>query len=405
MLASVPPTMTDDPACSPADGDHGSPSAVTGALRAVRRPFDAIDPAAWDALVDANPWATPFSAWAFHRAWWDAYGANAHEETLVLVAAGAPDDAPPVAIVPLMHRHEVEPGDLALHTTMRHADGPALTPVAPDAKAVFFGASYHADYATLLAAPADLRAAAEGLAAYCASAGDPEHPDPWDAVDLRRLRCSDPAADALAEAFGRREIEHGWTLSVEQEDVCPVATLPSGALLDDVMAALGKKERHEVRRKVRRAEALGEVRLDESADPLADLSGFIDLHQRKWGAAGLFPDTPGGAQSRVFLRRLFELFGPHGPLRLAFLTVGGRRIAAGLTFESAGSLLYYNAGVDPEARELSPGVVMIERYLRRALEAGITRLDFLRGDEPYKYEWGAVDEPIRRVLVRRTGER
>ena len=28
-------------------------------------------------------------------------------------------------------------------------------------------------------------------------------------------------------------------------------------------------------------------------------------------------------------------------------------------------------------------------------------MDFLRGDEPYKYEWGAVDEPIQRVLVRR----
>ena len=58
--------------------------------------------------------------------------------------------------------------------------------------------------------------------------------------------------------------------------------------------------------------------------------------------------------------------------------------------------------MDPDARELSPGVLMVERYMRRALERGIGRLDFLRGDEPYKYEWGAVDEPIQRVLVRRT---
>jgi CelD/BcsL family acetyltransferase involved in cellulose biosynthesis len=34
---------------------------------------------------------------------------------------------------------------------------------------------------------------------------------------------------------------------------------------------------------------------------------------------------------------------------------------------------------------------------------GKTRFDFLRGNEPYKYEWGAVDEPIQRVLVRRDG--
>ena len=117
---------------------------------------------------------------------------------------------------------------------------------------------------------------------------------------------------------------------------------------------------------------------------------------------GLFPDTPGGAQSRVFFRRMFELFGSTGPLRLAFLTVGGKRIAAGISFETEDALLYYNAGVDPDARELSPGVVMVERYVRRALERGLRRMDFLRGDESYKYEWGAVNEPIQRLLVRRT---
>ena len=63
----------------------------------------------------------------------------------------------------------------------------------PDAKALFFGASYHADYATILCAPSDLPAAATALADYCASDGDPGHPAPWDAVDLRRLRCGDRA--------------------------------------------------------------------------------------------------------------------------------------------------------------------------------------------------------------------
>jgi CelD/BcsL family acetyltransferase involved in cellulose biosynthesis len=374
-------------------------------LRAVRRPFEAVDPARWDALAAANPWATPFSRWGFHCAWWDAYGANAHEETLVLVPADATDDAEPVGIAPLMHRHEVEPGDVELRTTMRHGEGLVLTPVSPDAKAVFFGASYHADYATLLASPGDLPAVADALAAYCGSAGDPEHPVPWDAVDLRRLRTGDPALDALAAAFGAREMTEGWTLNVEPEEVCPVADLPAGGTIDDYLATLGKKERHEIRRKVRRAEAAGEVLLEDAADPLADLPEFIDLHQKRWGDDGLFPDTPGGEQSRVFFRRLFELFPAGGPLDLAFLTVGGRRIAAGVSFTSGDTLLYYNAGVDPAARDLSPGVVMVERYVRRALGRGLTRMDFLRGDEAYKYEWGAVDHPIQRLLVRRTQQR
>ena len=37
--------------------------------------------------------------------------------------------------------------------------------------------------------------------------------------------------------------------------------------MDDYLATLGKKERHEIRRKVRRAEAVGEIRLDDSRRP------------------------------------------------------------------------------------------------------------------------------------------
>lgn len=377
-------------------------SAPAPALRIQSRDLASIPRATWDRLAAANPRATPFSAWAFHRAWWDAYGDNAHEQTLVAVPAGAPPGADPIAILPLMHRHEVEPGDAERHTTLRHEHGADLTPVPPTAKAIFFGASYHADYATVLASPGDLPAVADALVAHLVEASRPGGPDqPWDVVDLRRLRCDDPVADALAAAFRRREMAQGWTLNLEREDVCPVATLPLGGTIDDLLDTLGKKERHEIRRKVRRAEAAGEVNLAESADPLADLEAFIDLHQRRWGADGLFPPTEGGAQSRVLFRRLFELFGPGGALRLTFLTVGGRRIAAGVHFETDDSMLYYNAGVDPDARDLSPGVVLVERLIRRAMERGKRRLDFLRGDEGYKYEWGAADEPIQRLLIRR----
>jgi CelD/BcsL family acetyltransferase involved in cellulose biosynthesis len=382
---------------------------------AERRAFPDIDQAVWDDLAARNPWATPFSSWAFQRAWWDAYGENAHDETLVVVDPGAADPGRPVAIVPLMDRHVVEPSDADTHTTIRHADHAALTPLSPTACAVYFGASYHADYATILADPADLPGVAEALATAFANemvtpeptAADPDHPERWAAVDLRRIRRGDPTADALAAAFGAHEMAEGWTLNVEAEDVCPVVTIPDGADFDGLLATLGKKERHEIRRKVRRAEAAGEVELVESADPVADLDAFIDLHQARWGERGLFPPTPGGDQSRRFVRRLFELFGERtGPaewsVHLGFLTVAGRRIGAEIHFETADSVLYYNAGIDPEARDWSPGVVLLERLVRRAIDRRKSRVDLLRGDEPYKYEWGAVDEPIQRILVRRT---
>ena len=397
-------TLDKEPPCPELETEErtGSTSPARK-LSAEQRPFETVGPGTWDGLVAANPWATPFSRWAFHRAWWDAYSGSAHDQTLVVVDPSSPDDRP-IGIVPLMHRHEVEPDDAAMHTTIRHGSGPELTPVAPHAKAIFFGASYHADYATILAAPRDLAAVTRAVVEHLAAAA-PDGADPWDVVDLRRLRCGDPVADELAAAFGDREMGAGWTLNVEREDVCPVLTLGDVGTFDDYLATLGKKDRHEIRRKVRRAESAGEVMLTDSSDPLADLEAFIDLHQRRWGAAGLFPPTPGGAASRTFFRRIFELLGPDGTIHLAFLTVGGKRIAAGVHLEDDDDVLYFNAGVDPDARDLSPGVVMVAKYVERAIASGRKRLDFLRGDESYKYEWGAVDEPIQRLLVRRTAER
>lgn len=405
---SPAPSPTAEPDCpvAPGEAGTGAPAATRftadgSALRAIRRPFDSIDAATWDALVDATPAATPFSRWAVHRAWWDAYGSNAHEQTLAVIPLGAPDDAPPVAIVPLMHRHEVEPDDAILRTRMRAADRAPHTPVEPDRKAIFFGASYHADYATVLARPEDVPAVAEAVAAALArpsQTGD-DHPEPWDVVDLRRLRHDDPAAEALAVALATPAREHGWQVVREPEDVCPVLDLPAGIDFESYLGTLGKKERHEVRRKLRRAEAAGEVRLERSADPGADLDAFIDLHQGRWGDEGLFPATPGGAQSRAFFSGLFDRCGAESCLALHFLTVAGRRIAAGVWFDDGQTLFFYNAGTDPNARELSPGVLLVALSIRAALANGRTRFDFLRGDEPYKYEWGAVDQPIQRLLV------
>jgi CelD/BcsL family acetyltransferase involved in cellulose biosynthesis len=382
-------------------------AAAVDALRVRECPFDTMDRATWDRLAGLNPSATPFSSWAFQRAWWDAYGASAHDQTLIITAGGgAPggrEAGDLVAIVPLMHRHEVEPGDADTASKIRHGDSRNLTPVAPTAKAIFFGASYHADYATILAAPGDLPQVAAAVVGHLAGhpEPDPGNRAPWDVIDLRRLRCGDPAADALAAAFGRREMSDGWTLNLEREDVCPVVTFPEGAAFEEYLSTLDKKSRHEIRRKLRRAAGTGELKLEQSLDPLADLDVFIDLHQAKWGADGLFPPTPGGDASRVFIRRWFEEAGPDGPVKLLFLTVGGRRIAAGIVVVDGDRLMFYNAGIDPDARDLSPGVIFMAEALRFAIEQGMHQFDFLRGDEPYKYEWGSVDEPIQRLLVRR----
>jgi CelD/BcsL family acetyltransferase involved in cellulose biosynthesis len=60
--------------------------------------------------------------------------------------------------------------------------------------------------------------------------------------------------------------------------------------------------------------------------------------------------------------------------------------------------------MDPDASDASPGVTGTAEYFRDRLAAGRRRFDFLRGNERYKYEWGAVDEPIHRLLVLRDAQ-
>ena len=356
----------------------------------------------WDRLLARTASPTPFSRWTFHRAWWDAYGDTAHEQYLVCVPAGSAtlDWDAARAIVPLMHRHEVEPDDVECRTSVRPHE-PTGTKVAGEAKAVFFGASYHADYASVLADPADLPAAAGAVADALAQPPDPAHGSTdWDVVDLRRLRPSDPALDALEDALRRQEV---WSVGREQEDVCPVVTSPSGEW-DEYLATLDKKARHEIRRKLRRAAAVGPMTV-EIVPPAAEaIDAFIALHRMRFGDDGLFPDNPGGERSRRFVHRLAELERAEadgGQLHVALVRCGARLVFAAMAFDDGATSFLYNAGMDPSAAEVSPGVTGTALYLQDRLAAGRRRFDFLRGNENYKYEWGAVDEPIERLLVTR----
>ena len=375
-------------------------SNATDGLRCRPTPFERIARDAWDRLYAESASANPFARWTFHRAWWDAYGSTAHEQYLVC----ADDSSEIRGIVPLMHRHEEEPEDERTATVLRRLSRQG-THVRADAKAIFFGASYHADYATLLCAPDDLESTAMAMVESLAAPPHEGHGDqPWDVVDLRRLRTRDPAVAALEAAFGLVRANRGWEVVREVEDVCPVVTVEAGAGWDDYLASLGKKARHEIRRKLRRAQAAGGLSVELAAPTAKAVDEFIALHQKRFGDEGLFPPTEGGERSRQFVKRLAELElaeGESGQLQVAQVRSGERLIFSALAFDDGQTCYFYNAGMDPDAAELSPGITGTAEYLRDRIEAGRRRFDFMRGSEPYKYEWGARDELIERLLVLR----
>jgi CelD/BcsL family acetyltransferase involved in cellulose biosynthesis len=102
-----------------------------------------------------------------------------------------------------------------------------------------------------------------------------------------------------------------------------------------------------------------------------------------------------------FFRCLPSAFAATGWLEIATLYVGERPAATHLSFHHGAQLLLYNSGYDPAFAEYSAGFVLLVYRLQRALAQGIRVLDFLRGDERYKYDLGASDQFIYRVIIRK----
>ena len=205
------------------------------------------------------------------------------------------------------------------------------------------------------------------------------------------------------QAFRAAGARHGWHVVREREDVCPVVTFPAGGW-DDYLATLGKKARHEVRRKLRRAEAHGPITLRRGAPSKGSMDQFVALHRARFGEEGLFPANEGGRRAEHFVHRLAELEAAEGDacqFEVIEVFSGDWLLFVALAFDDGTTTYLYNAGIDPSAAELSPGVTGTAAYLRDRLEVGRPRFDFLRGNESYKYEWGAVDEAVERVLVMR----
>jgi CelD/BcsL family acetyltransferase involved in cellulose biosynthesis len=58
----------------------------------------------------------------------------------------------------------------------------------------------------------------------------------------------------------------------------------------------------------------------------------------------------------------------------------------------------YQAGVNPDMVDDEPGRAITVALIRQAIADGLTAIDFLRGDEPYKAHFRA--EPRRSLVIR-----
>ncbi len=207
-----------------------------------------------------------------------------------------------------------------------------------------------------------------------------------------------PEYSATLEAWPAAAWALGLSVSMEVADVSPQVSLPP--TWEEYLEGLAGKDRHELRRKLRRAARGAALELEEltSAEAVVSaLDDFFRLHTQSRAEKAHFMT----AEMQRFFRRIVDGFAREGLVRLYFLRLNQVRAATALCFEGQDELLLYNSGYDPSFAALAVGIVSKALVLQRAIALGKRRLDFLRGAEPYKYDLGARDLKVYRLVIRR----
>jgi CelD/BcsL family acetyltransferase involved in cellulose biosynthesis len=196
-----------------------------------------------------------------------------------------------------------------------------------------------------------------------------------------------PAEAAQPVVDGLRST--GLQVEAAQHETTAVLELPGST--DAWLDSLSKKQRHELRRKVRRFTAeVGPPRLTRGT--AADLPAFAAMHRKADGEKGDFMDE---AMHRWFVALCDEV-GAHVDLLSGD---DGVPLAAAIGFEEEGAFYLYNSAYEPSASHVSPGVVLLTELVARAISEERTVFDFLKGDEPYKYKLGAEPRPLYTVTT------
>ena len=183
---------------------------------------------------------------------------------------------------------------------------------------------------------------------------------------------------------------------IEREDESFEVSLPAD--WESYLAALSKKQRHEVRRKLRRL--LAETRgyqyrsIEDSAQMEAFMPQFFELFLQN-------PEKQDFLTRRRehFFRSIISAAARAGIARFGLLEIDSVVAAAILYFDYNERIWLYNSGYLPEYGDLSAGLISKILCLKDSIEKGRPVFDFMKGQEVYKSRLGGAGIPIYKVTI------
>ena len=326
--------------------------------------------AEWRTLLSESVSPVPFLDPAYQRRWWQTFGGGewpSEVSQLQIIIARESDRL--VGIAPLFFSEK--PGSPA-----------ALR---------FIGSIEVSDYLDFVVRPADLHPFLDGLLAFIQTRQEL----PSQQLVLDNIRDDSATLIALEAACARS----GWVY--ERSILQPSPYIPLPASWDDYLAGLDKKQRHEIRRKIRNAESNFETAWYIHSSQTGcdgEVEQFIRM-MRNEADKDAFLTAP----MTDFMRSAAEFACSQGMLHLSFLTMNSEQAAAFLSFINGERLLVYNSAFNPDFFSFSPGWVLLAKIIHWAIENGFHEVDMMRGNEVYKYRFGGIDRHVYRVNCQPAG--
>jgi tetratricopeptide (TPR) repeat protein/CelD/BcsL family acetyltransferase involved in cellulose biosynthesis len=331
----------------------------------------------WDDVYDADPDAQVFLSWTWLSQWLPMLSGS-----WFILAAKPDPDAKYVAFFPL--RWNLKESKTGFHNEINMAG------------------NYAADYTGFICRPEFDESAISAFARHFKRLN-------WRRVNLDYIRTTEARLRLFLSNFSDKRFETKSGNRIDKRDninnlLCPQISLPDQ--WDSYLATrTSTNMRQKLRRFLRQIERDHSFRITHSqGDEIErDLKIVLKFWTAKWGHRK-------GDRLSVILKSNYNMLrrcGEAGQLFLPMLWRGDQPLGglASLIDPRKKAIHFYLAGRDESFNDPPPGLVLHAHSIRHAISLGFVTYDFLRGNEAYKYSFGAKERPIACITVGTRSER
>lgn len=321
----------------------------------------------WDILLKNSSADSPFLSHQWLQSWWEVYG---HGE-LHIITCRDPASRELVGVLPLFR---FRTGALPTVTMLR-----------------FLGSEHiSSDFLDCLA-----RRGWEDRVFSACLAALLNNTSKWDVIELQDMDEASPFCTFMAGAdIPKLEMIR------DTGKRCPFLVFPES--WDVLLKGLSRKMRQRIGNRSRALELAGTVELERVTDPASIREAIDDLFRLRLDRL---------EQKRVSLERItsdyrrfhslaMERLLSCGRLRLYFLRINGKRVAFTCFFSGSDRLFYYQTGFDRNWGKHSVGYVLLNMAVEQAINDGLAVIEFLRGQQPYKYDWTTTERQLVDLIIR-----